>query len=224
MKEKEARRKPAKETLRTNIKDYIQKQIAAGVYRPGDRIVETQLAREMNVSQAPVREAILEMVALGMLEERPYSGHFVRALGRRRLRISIRPVPSWRNMLPNVRQTGPRRIRLAEMKRLLQEMDAKRDLDRFVHQDMEFHNLVMDAAERRRPQAGVVHVADGRVDLYRGCHYEILAGGNDSTALDDLPLFRGPAGPQLRGVYVSAHQGFGEEVSQHFADQKKKEL
>ena len=55
MKEKEARRKPAKETLRTNIKDYIQKQIAAGVYRPGDRIVETQLAREMNVSQAPVR-------------------------------------------------------------------------------------------------------------------------------------------------------------------------
>lgn len=51
MKEKEARRKPAKETLRTNIKDYIQKQIAAGVYRPGDRIVETQLAREMNVSQ-----------------------------------------------------------------------------------------------------------------------------------------------------------------------------
>ena len=44
MKEKEARRKPAKETLRTNIKDYIQKQIAAGVYRPGDRIVETQLA------------------------------------------------------------------------------------------------------------------------------------------------------------------------------------
>ena len=33
MKEKEARRKPAKETLRTNIKDYIQKQIAAGVYR-----------------------------------------------------------------------------------------------------------------------------------------------------------------------------------------------
>ena len=36
---------------------------------------------------------------------------------------------------------------------------------------------------------------------------EILAGGNDSTALDDLPLFRGPAGPQRRGVYVSAHQG-----------------
>ena len=80
MKEKEARRKPAKETLRTNIKDYIQKQIAAGVYRPGDRIVETQLAREMNVSQAPVREALLELAAMGLVEERPYSGTFVRHL------------------------------------------------------------------------------------------------------------------------------------------------
>ena len=41
--------------------DAMKKQIAAGVYRPGDRIVETQLAREMNVSQAPVREALLEL-------------------------------------------------------------------------------------------------------------------------------------------------------------------
>ena len=81
MKERAAKRKPAKETLRANIKDYIQKQIASGVYRPGDRIVETQLAREMNVSQAPVREAILELVSLGLLEERPYSGHMVRQMG-----------------------------------------------------------------------------------------------------------------------------------------------
>ena len=93
MKERAVRRKPAKETLRANIKDYIQKQIAAGDYQPGDRIVETQLARGLNVSQAPVREAILELVSLGLVEERPYSGHFVREMGQRKLRISIRSVP-----------------------------------------------------------------------------------------------------------------------------------
>ena len=63
-------RLPAKETLRSNIKDYIQKQIADGVYQPGDRIVETRLAKELEVSQAPVREAILELSAMGLLEER----------------------------------------------------------------------------------------------------------------------------------------------------------
>lgn len=147
MKEKEARRKPAKETLRTNIKDYIQKQIAAGVYRPGDRIVETQLAREMNVSQAPVREAILEMVALGMLEERPYSGHFVRALGPKEIEDIYQTRAVVEEYAAQRAADRATEDQLAEMKRLLQEMDAKRDLDRFVHQDMEFHNLVMDAAE-----------------------------------------------------------------------------
>ena len=50
-----------KSTMRREIRTYIQRQIAQGVYRPGDRIVETQLAREMNVFQAPVREALLEL-------------------------------------------------------------------------------------------------------------------------------------------------------------------
>ena len=66
--------------MRREIRTYIQRQIAQGVYRPGDRIVETQLAREMNGSQAPVREALLELAAMGLVEERPYSGTFVRHL------------------------------------------------------------------------------------------------------------------------------------------------
>ena len=146
MKERAVRRKPAKETLRANIKDYIQKQIAAGVYRPGDRIVETQLAREMNVSQAPVREAILEMVALGLLEERPYSGHFVRALGPEEIEDIYRTRAVVEEYAAQRAADRATKEQLAEMKRLLQEMDANRDLDRFVHQDMEFHALVMDAA------------------------------------------------------------------------------
>ena len=63
----------AKGTLRKKIRNYIQQQIASGRFQAGDRIVETQLARELNVSQAPVREAILELAAMGLLEERPYS-------------------------------------------------------------------------------------------------------------------------------------------------------
>ena len=58
-------------TMRREIRAYIQRRIADGTFRPGDRIVETQLAKEMNVSQAPVREALLELAAMGLVEERP---------------------------------------------------------------------------------------------------------------------------------------------------------
>ena len=60
-------RRAGKETLRANIRAYIQQRIADGLYQPGDRIVETRLAKELNVSQAPVREAILELAAMGIL-------------------------------------------------------------------------------------------------------------------------------------------------------------
>ena len=79
-----------KSTMRREIRTYIQRQIAQGVYRPGDRIVETQLAREMNVSQAPVREALLELAAMGLVEERPYST----------LKTSTIPGPFWTSMRP----------------------------------------------------------------------------------------------------------------------------
>ena len=35
---------------------------------------------------------------------------------------------------------------LGEMEQVLREMDENQDLERFVHLDMDFHGLVMDAA------------------------------------------------------------------------------
>ena len=51
----ETKKDIAKGTLRKEIRSYIQEQIASGRFKAGDRIVETQLAKELNVSQAPVR-------------------------------------------------------------------------------------------------------------------------------------------------------------------------
>ena len=86
--------------------DAMKKQIAAGVYRPGDRIVETQLAREMNVSQHRCGRLSWRWSPWGCWKNGRTQAILCGLWGRRRLRISIRPVPSWRNMLPNVRQTG----------------------------------------------------------------------------------------------------------------------
>lgn len=140
------RRSAGKETLRSNIKTYIQKQIADGVYHPGDRIVETQLAKELNVSQAPVREAILELASIGLLEVRPYSGTFV-------CELSAAEIEDIFNTRAFVEEYGARRAakrisdrQLQELEDILRQMDANRDFDRFVQLDMDFHSLVMDAS------------------------------------------------------------------------------
>ena len=40
-----------KATLRKEIREYIQQQIAQGRFKAGDRIVETQMAKELGVSR-----------------------------------------------------------------------------------------------------------------------------------------------------------------------------
>jgi DNA-binding GntR family transcriptional regulator len=47
---------------------------------PGERLKELTLAREFNVSQAPVREAFRALVSLGVLESKHYRGTHVRAV------------------------------------------------------------------------------------------------------------------------------------------------
>ena len=95
------KRLPAKETLRSNIRDYIQRQIAEGVYKPGDRIVETRLAKELDVSQAPVREAMLELATVGLLEDLLHLSQllFRHALGSTLGRIFLNKSPDIKNIL-----------------------------------------------------------------------------------------------------------------------------
>lgn len=136
----------AKGTLRKEIRTYIQEQIASGRFKAGDRIVETQLAKELNVSQAPVREAILELAAMGLLEERPYSGSFVR-------RLTAADIEDIYNTRAFIDEYAARRAaeriteeQLAEMEALLHRMDAARDIHEFAEMDIVFHKLVVDAA------------------------------------------------------------------------------
>ena len=65
-------------TLRDQIKDRLVQRILDGTYGPGDRIVESQVATEFGTSQAPVREALLELEAMRFVETRPHRGARVR--------------------------------------------------------------------------------------------------------------------------------------------------
>ena len=65
--------------LREQIKDVILQRIVAGEYPAGARLVETRIAQELGVSQAPVREALRDLEQLGCIVHEPFRGCSVRA-------------------------------------------------------------------------------------------------------------------------------------------------
>lgn len=64
--------------LSDQIKDRLLQAIMSGRYPPGSRIVETRVARELGTSQAPVREALRDLEALGVVEIAAFRGARVR--------------------------------------------------------------------------------------------------------------------------------------------------
>src|SRR5512144_938297 len=64
----------SRSVLSDQVKDRLLQAILDGHYPPGARIVETRVARELGTSQAPVREALRDLEALGIVEINAFKG------------------------------------------------------------------------------------------------------------------------------------------------------
>src|ERR1700741_2472082 len=58
----------------------IRVAILDGLYKPGDRLMEAELAEQFHVSRSPVREALQGLESEGTLSATPYAGAMVRPL------------------------------------------------------------------------------------------------------------------------------------------------
>lgn len=71
------------EPLRKRVLDALREAILSGELKPGQALVETELASDLGVSRAPLREALQQLSAEGLVEAVPYRGAAVRMLHRK---------------------------------------------------------------------------------------------------------------------------------------------
>ncbi len=61
--------------------DALMDALRTGIYAPGDRLREEEVAERLGLSRTPVREALRRLEAHGIIEHRPRIGSIVRLLG-----------------------------------------------------------------------------------------------------------------------------------------------
>ena len=62
---------------RQKIFMFLKRKILEDSLKAGDKLVETRIAKDLGVSQAPVREAIRDLEAMGFVETVPFKGSYV---------------------------------------------------------------------------------------------------------------------------------------------------
>jgi DNA-binding GntR family transcriptional regulator len=134
--------------LRDQVKEILLERILSGDYKPGDRLVETRIAKELGTSQAPVREALRELELLRFVESAPFRGSWVRAVSAEELgeiypvRAAIEEVAA---RAAAVRLDG----QVGELEAEVEAMRNAADLHEQVEHDVRFHRLIVEASGNR---------------------------------------------------------------------------
>ncbi len=135
--------------LRAQIKDVILQRIVSGDYRPGARLVETRIAQELGVSQAPVREALRDLEQLGCIVHEPFRGCSVRAFSVEEL-LEAFPVraalEALAARLAAERITEPELLRLAELLETMRGAARRGDAHDQSQANASFHALIVRAS------------------------------------------------------------------------------
>ena len=136
--------------FREEIRNAIRQAIFAGELKPGERIIETTWAKELGVSQGPVREAIRDLEAMGLVETVPFKGSRVRSMTEKDIRdnYSVRICLESKSIRDAITTLTDDQLTemTAKLHRILEEMDEcadNGDLQRFTGRDTEFHRTII---------------------------------------------------------------------------------
>jgi DNA-binding GntR family transcriptional regulator len=178
--------------LRREIEKAMQEAILHGVFKPGERLVESDIAENMGVSRAPVREVLSALEHEGLVVNIPRRGNFVVAFADK----DIEEIYSLRLLLEvgAVKRAIPRftvqdRDALQQLVDELGEQALRRDdFDTLVTLDLRFHEFLFAKADHQRLMNAwrslsmqtrlLIGITSKTYDLYpeqpRELHQEIL--------------------------------------------------
>ncbi len=140
-----------RESMRDRVKQILFDRIINGTYKPGDRLVELQIARELDTSQAPVREALRELEAMGVVESEAYRGTRVRRLSVEELRESYQVRGVLEEMAASLAavkfRQNPEALQAVQTAFFL-AAEAK-NLEQFTQYNTAFHRLIVETSGNR---------------------------------------------------------------------------
>ncbi|MCB0062232.1 MAG: GntR family transcriptional regulator [Caldilineaceae bacterium] len=138
-------------TLSDEVTESLRTAIRDGLLSPGERLVEREVATQLNVSRVPVREAMQRLIEEGLLTKIPHRGTFVYVPTREEIEeISFLRVVLERYIAERVieRWQPHHETTLRAIVEQMRAAAAKRDLQQLYAHDYEFHLTLWQIADQ----------------------------------------------------------------------------
>ncbi|AFS77231.1 transcriptional regulator, GntR family [Gottschalkia acidurici 9a] len=149
--------------LRDIVFETLREAILSGKLKPGERVMEVQLAEKLGVSRTPVREAIRKLELEGLLVMIPRKGAYVAdvsikdVLNVLEIRASLEGLAA---SLAAERITDDEIKELKEKAKEFEQMSKENNKEGMIQKDTEFHNVLLNASRNDK----LVNIVEGLGD------------------------------------------------------------
>ena len=132
-----------REMLHNQVCSILRSAILKGDFKPGERLVQTELAELIGVSRMPIREALRTLELEGLVTQEPHKGAVVRLLEKEdileiyELRAVLEPLALKKSMLYFTE------LNRRELKRCHESMLEAETEEKYIELNKEFHNLLI---------------------------------------------------------------------------------
>lgn len=178
----DARRQTAHEFVR----DTLKQAILGGKLAAGTRLVQSDLAEQLDVSTTPIREALRDLASEGLVNFDPHRGAIVHELDPdeldevSELRAVLEPL-GIRKAIEHLDDDA-----LAEMRQLHTQMGTEENLATWLDLNRRFHLIIHEATESQRLHAMLARLQDATT-MYIGqavrVHPQVIQTSNEEHGL-----------------------------------------
>ncbi|NWC07678.1 GntR family transcriptional regulator [Pseudomonas agarici] len=153
----------------STIREKIEIEMSEGRYLPGDLLDEKALAERYGVSRTPVREAIQQLLAQGLVYKVARQGAFVSKLSSKELLALVEMLSYMEGLCAMLSARRSPTETVAELMMMVEACEhaaQQNDREAFATANAEFHRILY-ASTRNAPLAQQVMALRRRSQLYR---------------------------------------------------------
>ena len=136
--------------LRELVFDSLRKAIILGKLKPGERLMEIQLAEEMGVSRTPVREAIRKLELEGFVVMVPRRGAYVAGVSVKDIADVFEVRSALEGLAAGLAAERITEEEMEELEKVIHLISGEEDILTVYKKDNEFHELIYKASRNHR--------------------------------------------------------------------------
>ena len=139
-------KKQERETLKTTVLKEIKKAIFTRKLKPGDHIIEAELAEQMGISRFPIREAISSLEKEGLVVTVPYKGAYVTEVNIKALEELYTVRSALEELAIRILMEKKSSKDIKKLESIISDMEkaALKRNEALVSEDMRFHQTICE--------------------------------------------------------------------------------